>query len=304
MEDTTNGVKGGIGLGNLSAVNSNNNCVIGHGGYDKGIGRTNIYGHHNINLYTHGGIHCHAPLNCNDSLNCNAPINLPGNHYLGTSTPGHGLNCNNSDIIGVNGIRFNDPCSDTVNSSEGIFFLTDADSGKFDKLVAYGGNLYFSSKGSEHTSLCYTPGDTLNIGDNTPLAGYVSNARKTVFFSIPINKPLVNVIKTTLSGKIELRGVGGYVCSPTTRSATVTLTVSANNVVYDSAEKLNVATSSTEKTTMTTSLEGSLIRVRITFEDDLLNGGGYTTAATGATTVTNNTPLCIVPDGTLTVTFG
>ena len=223
----------------------------------------------------------------NHSIHCKAPLNLPSNYYYGTNTPGHGLNCNNSDIIGVNGIRFNDLCGESVGSSEGIFFLTDADSGKFDKLTAYGGNLYFSSKGSEHTSLCYTPGDTLNIGDNTPLAGYVSNARKTVFFSIPINKPLVNVIKTTLSGKIELRGIGGYVCSPTTRSATIDLSAA-----------------STEKITITTALQGSLIRAHVTFEDDLLNGGGYTTAATDAATVLNNTPLCIVPDGTLTITFG
>lgn len=243
----------------------------------------------------------------NESFNFNVPINAMSNKYyapLQEDKGTGGLHMHNSDIVGANGIFF----GDTANlDGEGLFFPTGTNS--YDVLYARAGKLYFKPEYSKNKTayaykMCITPNDTISFSKHTPFSGYVSNARKTIFFSIPINKPLVNVTKVTLSGSIQLRGIGGYLCSPTTKSSIVDLTVSDDKIVYDSTEKENTATSDTEKVTITTSLQGSLIHVHITFQNDLINAGpSNTTASSDDPVITNNTPICIVPYGTLTATF-
>lgn len=68
-------------------------------------------------------------------------LGLVSNAYRGASPYSYGLNCNNSDIIGINSLYMND---ESDGWDEGIEFYRD-DTGGWDSLRAYRGTWYFYS---------------------------------------------------------------------------------------------------------------------------------------------------------------
>ena len=198
-----------------------------------------------------------------------------------------GLNMNNSDVWGINGLYF----ADMSNSGgEGIYFPHDDTNGKHDLLTAYGGRLYFRPNYPDNTTyykMCITPGDVVSIANNTPFFGFLTSGRTAIIFSIPLNKPLVGVTSATLKGTLQLRGIGGYIYNQASNKTTKTSTF----VATASSQTAEGITGHTCKVT------GQCLLVSFTFSAALAHN------AAGTTATTNNSPVIIVPDGTLDITF-
>lgn len=128
--------------------------------------------------------------------------------------------------------------------------------------------------------LAYTPGDEITIGDNTPFAGYVSNSKKTMLFSIPLNKPLVGITSATVSGKFECRGITGNLYNPTGGTSI-----------------FNVDNKTSENLTVNVYVETTCLRITITANAALK------TSADGTATISNNTPITVMPYDPITITF-
>lgn len=94
----------------------------------------------------------------NGALTLNGTLNLAANLYNGPSGT-HGMNCNNSDIIGINGLFTSD---NTESFAEGLNFYRSATT--FDAMAASGGIFYFGSNKSFGATL---------IGDAALYAGYL-----------------------------------------------------------------------------------------------------------------------------------
>lgn len=214
----------------------------------------------------------------------NVPVTMPNS---GFKSKGGGVNLNNSDLWGANGIYFADKCS---SGGEGIYFPTDDSSGEHDLVTAYGGQLYFRPNYPTNTTyhkLFYTPGDTLKLANNTPFFGFLTSSRTMVIFSIPLDKPVIGATKATFSGSIQLRGIGGYVYNQASNKETKSATF-ATATSSQTAEGIKGHT---------VSITGQSILVSFQFNAALTHNAGGTTATT------NNTPIVAVPDGTLTITF-
>ena len=80
-----------------------------------------------------------------------------------TDSTSYGMNCSNSDIVGVNGIYFADACD---GMTEGIHFYRSANT--WDSIAANGGTFYFASNHSSSQSTC--------VGNATIRAGAVYGA--------------------------------------------------------------------------------------------------------------------------------
>lgn len=214
-------------------------------------------------------------------FNFNVPVKMPNNNYYSqTDKTGGGLNMNNSDVVGCNGIYFADRGD---SGGEGLFFPTNDTDGTYDVLQGYAAQLYFMPQYPNKTTkykMLATPGDVISIVDNTPFTGYISNGKKTIFFTIPINKPIVGVSSVTLDGAFELRGITGYLYNPKTLEATC-----------------KAYTDTTNGVTVTPIATGSVIHVHITFEDTVK------TNAEGTASITNNTPIVATTYGTLDIKF-
>ena len=219
-------------------------------------------------------------------FNFNVPVNISVNNtsgegYYNTTTKiGGGLNLNNNDIVGANSIYFSDQCN---NTNEGICFPTTDAAETYDVLKAYNGKLLFIPKAPTNTTaykLCYCAGDSMKISSYTPLAAYVSSSRKAIFIGIPINKPLVGVSSVSISGKLQGRGITGYLYNATSKTSTY-----------------NLDNAAAEGFTYNCFISGDYVRMSIAFEKAL------TTSSDGTTTITNNTPVSITPIDTLTITF-
>lgn len=237
----------------------------------------------------------------------NIPVNLIGSKYGVDKETGerqYALNLNNSDIIGVNGIAFKD---DSNAVHEGLLFARTKEN-EYDSLRINNGQLSITTNytiggtisDNQIYKLCYVPKDTMKIPDNTPFAGYISNARRSIFISIPIDKPLVGVTTAELSGKLEGRGITGYLYNP-------------NCIVVDENENqkrsavYDLSKGTVEKFTTTCYLANddksviySCIHFHITFDNEIATSSDPNSNAV----ILNNTPATIVPYGTLTITFG
>ena len=133
--------------------------------------------------------------------------------------------------------------------------------------------------------LAYTPGDTVAISHNSSFSGYLSNGRKTVIFSIPLDKPLVGVSSVDISGSLNLRGVSGYLYNQSTTRTT-------DKNVVDLSNKSDEGIDS-----YTFEITGQSIRVGITFKSEL------TANAAGSTQSTNNSPMAVCSQNGITLTF-
>ena len=229
-----------------------------------------------------------------NDFNFNVPIKINVNQasgdawYSTENKTGGGLNLANSDIVGANTIYFGDKC----NAAGEGFGFPNGNTDSFDYVKAYDGNLIIVPNHPTNTTaygLAYTPGNKISFTDNTPIHGYLTNGRCSIFLSFPINKPLVGVSGATFSGKIQMRGSNGYLynqaSNKTEKSTVVDL---ANTTTVNNAEGIEG---------YTVSLSGSFVRLTLTFKVAL------TANAAGTTASLNNTPVCIVPNGTLTITF-
>ena len=226
-----------------------------------------------------------------EDFNFNVPVKMPNNSYKSNNG---GLNMNNSDLYGINGLYFADVCS--YNSGEGIMFPNKDGTDNYDVISAFGGKIYFKPCSPEKSSvyeLCYTPGGTMKIGDNTPMAGYITNGSKSIFFTIPVNKPLVGVSGVSLSGSFEGRGISGYLYNPTINPKAEDTT--KRTAFYN----LSKSASSQENFTYSAVLSGDVIRITITFADTIKTSS----SPSSTDAAKNNTPVAITPAGTITITF-
>ena len=149
----------------------------------------------------------------------NVPVTMPQNQYYKTDgTPA--LDLNNSDIANANGMYFRDACD---TNGEGLNFVKDRDSGVYDRLYVYKGNVLVAldevcgtgeGVGTVYTVFnsaikpYYEAGDSVTI--DTVYAGFVTSSSKKFYFMIPLSKPVLSK-KVTLSGKVSGRGINGYV---------------------------------------------------------------------------------------------
>ena len=147
--------------------------------------------------------------------------------YSTTNKIGGGLNMGNTDMIGVNSIYFGDMCS---AKGEGFGFPNfDAKEGEtqtYDYFKCYGGNIGFVPNHPTNTTeykLCHTKGETLTYNAHTPFAAFLADSSKGIYFSIPLNKPLVGVSGFTVKGKIAVRAYDGAKSNPTSGTAIFTL---------------------------------------------------------------------------------
>lgn len=176
-------------------------------------------------------------------FNFNVPVKMPPDAH---KSAGAGLNMNNSDVVGCNGIYFAD--SGNANG-EGLFFPNTDTNGLYDCLYANGGNLYFiPGYPTNQTSykIFITPGDVYAISTNTPFAAFLANNSKGIYFTIPLNKPII-ASNVAFSGNVALRGLNGAVLNPTTNSAV-----------------LDLANAAEEGFTITYAIKGSVITVLLT----------------------------------------
>lgn len=220
-----------------------------------------------------------------DDFNFNVPVKIVVKNesglgwYSQTNKNGGGLNVGNSDIVGANSIYFGDACN---ADAEGLCF-PNGDS--YDYLKAHLGNVLFITGGKSY-ELCYTKGSQMSIGDNTPIYGYLTNARKSLFLTIPVNKPIVGATGFTVSGKLEMRGTGGYFYNQASKATDKSATINLNNLTNEGITGFNRIITN-----------GGMLRLEITFSTALTHNAAGTTAAT------NNTPVSVVPNGILTITF-
>lgn len=138
--------KDGTRLNALTPVNGNNNLVLGWGSYDSEIGTTCLYGN-NVSVVA------------KDKISVGSTLHLPSSKYFNTTDKtGGGLNANNSDIIGLNALVFQDACN--LDNNEGINFPNGSN---WDVLKGNGGNLYYMPNYPENTTTSY------NLTNNTVL---------------------------------------------------------------------------------------------------------------------------------------
>ena len=120
--------------------------------------------------------------------------------------------------------------------------------------------------------LFYTSGDSVSFySASANFAGCVSDGTKTLYFTIPLCKPVM-AEKVSLSGYVIGRGINGYI----------------NGTAWGDSTAINMSGSTGY--TITTHLRETGVDVLVTF----------TSAITNAT---NNTPVNLHPYGTLTLTF-
>ena len=214
----------------------------------------------------------------------NVPVKFPNSSF---KSKNQGINMNNGDVWGLNGIWFADMCS---SGGEGIYLPHDDSSGNYDLITAYNGQLYFRPNYPTNTTyykVFYTPGDTITLANNCAIHGFISNARKSILLTIPLNKPLIGVSGATLKGTLQMRGVGGYIYNQASNKTEKTTTF-ATAASSHTAEGIT----STGQT-----ITGQSLMISFTFSAALTHN------AAGTTATTNNTPIIVVPDGNFTITF-
>ena len=113
----------------------------------------------------------------------------------------------------------------------------------------------------------YGAGDSISMGNQGgAFAGYISSSTKTLFFTIPLDKPII-ASNISISGSIIGRGINGYI-NGTSYSDSTAINLSGSDTYSVSAVKRNYG----------------CITVTVTF----------TSAITNAT---NNTPVVVTPYG-------
>ena len=235
----------------LEPCNANNNLTLGFGGYDASLGNTNVYGN-SVNV------------NSKNNINLNSPVKLVKDTYSSACA----MDCQNSDIWGVNGIIFADKCSGV---SEGIKFPTDDSSGTYDRLAAFDGNLYFYPKDSSTGyALFYTAGMKYTLNGAITFWGHLTTSSTEIFAFIPTSRRIL-ASNVSVSGKIIMRGVSGYLYNPKDTSTNV------------------INLSSPSGFTKTVAVKDGGIYLKLTFDDKILNGNGNT--------YTNNTPVIFCNTG-------
>lgn len=206
-------------------------------------------------------------------FNFNVPVKMPSHLCKSADDPEKcGLNMNNSDIVGLNCLWFNDS-SNTVN--EGLNFYRDGSN--YDSLRAYNGRLLFTPDYPNSTAqykLVYTTGDRFTITDPALITGIISGEKKYIYLTIPINRPILGNPTVSISGKLIMRGVNGYLGNADdSNSSTIDLSSTNKGFSYSAAVSENVG-----------------INITIIFDSEISNS-------------TNNTPVVCARSTTLTITL-
>ena len=102
----------------------------------------------------------------------------------------------------------------------------------------------------------------------------ISNAKKTLYLTIPINRPILGNPTVSITGKINMRGVNGYLGNASDKNNSIIDLAATNKGFSYSAE---VA-------------ENVGIYLQITFDSALTNA-------------VNNSPVACVRNTTLTITL-
>ena len=210
-----------------------------------------------------------------EDFNFNVPVKMPGDLFRSNNYPDRcGLDMNNSDIIRLNGLWFGDSAN-VVN--EGLNFARDNDTTNYDTLRAYNGRLLFTPNtpsSSTEYKLVYIAGDSFTITNSICISGMISNGKKTLYLTIPINRPILGNPTVSITGKINMRGVNGYLGNASDNNNSIIDLAATNKGFSYSAE---VA-------------ENVGIYLQITFNEALHNA-------------VNNSPVACVRNTTLTITL-
>ena len=234
-------------------------------------------------------VQCKPIFDWSDSdFNFNIPVKLPLNKYKGNDT--YGLDANNSDLINLNCLYFNDAC-DAPN--EGINFYRDGTN--TDVFKAQAGVLKFApnypASTTEYTvattanlntllkenttiipKLYYKPGDSVQYKTAAPFSGLITTGKKDIFIAIPFCKPLIGVNTVTITGTIQIRGVSGYVQNA------------------DDSDSSSYNLTSPVGFTKSITFDDNIIHLRLTMDTALNNA-------------VNNSPVAVRPYSSITVTF-
>ena len=208
-----------------------------------------------------------------EDFNFNVPVKMPGSLYNSSSNPGgHGLDMNNSDIVRLNGLWFGDSAN---VANEGLNFARDNDTTNYDTLRAYNGRLLFTPNypsSSTQYKLVYIAGDSFTITHPICISGMISDGSKTLYLTIPINRPILGNPTVKITGKLNMRGVKGYLGNASDKNNSIIDLAATNKGFSYSAE---VA-------------ENVGIYLQITFNSALHNA-------------VNNSPVACVRNTTLTI---
>lgn len=208
-----------------------------------------------------------------NDFNFNVPVKMPADLYKSNNYPDRcGLDMNNSDIIRLNGLWFGDSAN---VANEGLNFARDNDTTNYDTLRAYNGRLLFTPNtpsNSTQYKLVYIAGDSFTITHSICISGMISNAKKTLYLTIPINRPILGNPTVSITGKINMRGVNGYLGNASdNNNSIIDLAVTNKGFSYSAEVAENVG-----------------IYLQITFNAALHNA-------------VNNTPVACVKNTTLTI---
>ena len=234
-------------------------------------------------------VQCKPIFDWSDSdFNFNIPVTLPQNKYKGDGT--YGLDANNSDLINLNCLYFQDACD---GANEGINFYRDGTNN--DVFKAQGGVLKFvpnyPSSTTEYTvattsnlntllkenttiipKLYYKAGDSVTFNTAASFSGYVTSSKTDIFIGIPLAKPTIGVDNVAVTGTIQIRGVNGYVQN----------TNDSSSSTYNLTSPVGF--------TKTVTFDTNMVCLRLTMTSDLTNA-------------TNNTPIAVRPYTSITVAF-
>lgn len=201
----------------------------------------------------------------------NVPVKMPDDVYYDiTNKTGGGLQMNNSDISGCNAIIFKDVSN---NGNEGINFIRA--NKNWDILRCCDGNLnIIPNFPTNETSygITWKVGDSITLNYAIAISGFISSSSKGMYITIPLNKSCPGCTGITLSGKMTMRGVKGYIRNTTTDSYTIDFS-KPNGFSY-----------------VASYIDGVGVYISLDFTEALTNA-------------TNNTPVCCAYSDGLTITF-
>ena len=168
----------------LININTNNNTVIGYGGYNASEGLTNVYGN-GVTITAKTTIDLKGPVTFTDAADTRANLGV-WMYDLTTNTSYPGLARPDGTTTGY--VRT--PQTGIIPFQQGGHGTVGTSSWPFN-------NGYFKNVYTSGTKMHYASGDSVNGEWNG--GGFVSNSSNTVYFSIPLAKPVIGATAVTVT---------------------------------------------------------------------------------------------------------